>query len=94
MNQAAVDELKAYGAEGTTNLTELISSLVSPRILWVMVPHGVVDAVLRDVTPLLSKGDIIIEAARHEACFMVGGDPEAWEIAEPLLPWKTDIFTL
>lgn len=51
VNQAAVDELKAYGAEGTTNLTELISSLVSPRILWVMVPHGVVDAVLRDVTP-------------------------------------------
>ncbi|MGV4319588.1 phosphogluconate dehydrogenase (NAD(+)-dependent, decarboxylating) [Bacillus mojavensis] len=117
VNQAAVDELISYGAEGTTSIKELISSLNMPRILWVMVPHGVVDTVLRDVTPLLSTGDIIIEAgnshykesirrynqlkeagiyyldagtsggmegARHGACFMVGGDPEAWEIAEPL----------
>lgn len=64
VNQAAVDELKAYGAEGITNLTELISSLATPRILWIMGPHGVVDAVLRDVTPLLSKGDMIIEAGK------------------------------
>ena len=25
-----------------------------------------------------------IEGARHGACYMVGGDPEAWEIVEPL----------
>lgn len=62
VNQAAVDELKAYRAEGTTNLKEFISLLHPPRILWVMVPHGIVDAVLRDVSPLLSKGDMIIEA--------------------------------
>lgn len=117
VNQAAVDELKAYGAEGTTNLKELISLLDPPRILWVMVPYSIVDAVLRDVSSLLSKGDMIIEAgnshykesirrynqmkeagihyldagtsggmegARHGACFMVGGDHEAWEIVEPL----------
>jgi len=55
VNQAAVDELKAYGAKGTTNLKELISSLTTPRILLVMVPHGVVDAVLRDVTPFIKQ---------------------------------------
>ncbi|MCP9298905.1 phosphogluconate dehydrogenase (NAD(+)-dependent, decarboxylating) [Bacillus halotolerans] len=117
VNQAAVDELISYGAEGTTNIKELISLLDTPRILWMMVPHGVVDAVLSDVAPLLNEGDIIIEAgnshykesirrynqmkeaglhyldagtsggmegARHGACYMVGGDPEAWRIAEPL----------
>lgn len=62
VNQAAVDELISYGAEGTTNIKELISLLDTPRILWVMVPHDVVDAVLSDVAPLLNEGDIIIEA--------------------------------
>ncbi len=30
-----------------------------------MVPHAVVDSVIDEVTPLLSKGDILIEAVIH-----------------------------
>ncbi|GIP23934.1 phosphogluconate dehydrogenase (NAD(+)-dependent, decarboxylating) [Paenibacillus sp. J22TS3] len=62
LNAAAVAEMKEYGAEGYANLKELVQSLPAPRVLWIMVPHGVVDSVLSDVKPLLSEGDIVIEA--------------------------------
>ncbi|WP_068618838.1 phosphogluconate dehydrogenase (NAD(+)-dependent, decarboxylating) [Paenibacillus tuaregi] len=62
LNAAAVAEMKEYGAEGYANLNELVQSLPAPRVLWIMVPHGVVDSVLSDVKPLLSEGDIVIEA--------------------------------
>ncbi|WP_017726466.1 phosphogluconate dehydrogenase (NAD(+)-dependent, decarboxylating) [Halalkalibacterium ligniniphilum] len=117
VNPSAVKEMSQYGAKGVTALQELVECLEKPRVFWVMVPHGVVDTVLRDLTPLLSSGDIVIEAgnshykesirryhelkeqgvhfldagtsggmegARHGACYMVGGDPEAWSIVEPL----------
>lgn len=117
LNASAVEEMKGYGATGTSSLRELVQSLQSPRILWVMVPHAVVDSVIDEVTPLLSKGDILIEAgnshykesirryeqlkkdgihfmdagtsggmegARNGACYMIGGDQEAWDIVEPI----------
>ncbi|GAB6618956.1 MULTISPECIES: phosphogluconate dehydrogenase (NAD(+)-dependent, decarboxylating) [Bacillus] len=117
LNTSAVEEMKEYGATGTSSLSELVQSLESPRILWVMVPHAVVDSVINEITPLLSKGDILIEAgnshykesirryeqlkkdgihfmdagtsggmegARNGACYMIGGDQEAWDIVEPI----------
>lgn len=62
INEQAVDEIKQYGAQGTSNLEELVQSLDSPRIVWFMVPHNVVDQVINDLKPLLSSGDIVIEA--------------------------------
>lgn len=117
VNPAAVEEMRGYGAKGCSSLSELVHSLDTPRVLWIMVPHAVVDSVLKEITPLLAEGDIVIEAgnshykesirrygeakergihymdagtsggmegARNGACYMVGGDPEAWEIVEPL----------
>ncbi|GAB6432962.1 decarboxylating 6-phosphogluconate dehydrogenase [Bacillus luti] len=117
LNTSAVEEMKEYGATGVSSLNELVQTLQSPRILWVMVPHAVVDSVIDEVTPLLSKGDILIEAgnshykesirryeqlkkdgihfmdagtsggmegARNGACYMIGGDQEAWDIVEPI----------
>ncbi|BAR75899.1 putative 6-phosphogluconate dehydrogenase YqeC [Bacillus anthracis] len=117
LNASAVEEMKEYGATGASSLNELVQSLQSPRVLWVMVPHAVVDSVIDEVTPLLSKGDILIEAgnshykesirryeqlkkdgihfmdagtsggmegARNGACYMIGGDQEAWDIVEPI----------
>jgi 6-phosphogluconate dehydrogenase len=117
LNENAVKEMREYGAAGTSSLKDLVAGLESPRVLWIMVPHQVVDSVLEEVTPLLSKGDIVIEAgnshykeslrrynklkesdihfmdcgtsggmsgARNGACYMIGGDKEAWEIVEPI----------
>ncbi|MCM3410263.1 phosphogluconate dehydrogenase (NAD(+)-dependent, decarboxylating) [Metabacillus litoralis] len=117
INEQAVEEIQAYGAQGTSTLEEFVQSLHTPRIVWIMVPHQVVDKVISDLKPILSNGDIVIEAgnshykesmrryeefkeigvsyldagtsggmegARHGANYMIGGDPEAWEIVEPL----------
>jgi 6-phosphogluconate dehydrogenase len=117
LNSNAVEEMKKYGSEGAPSLSELVQLLPQPRILWIMVPHSVVDSVLSDITPLLNKGDIVIEAgnshykesirrcdqlkesgihfldvgtsggmegARNGACYMVGGDPDAWRTVEPV----------
>lgn len=117
LNKNAVEEIKKYGAEGASNLQELVESIEKPRVFWIMVPHSVVDSVISEITPFLSKGDIVVEAgnshykdsirrynqlkevgvsfmdagtsggmegARDGACYMIGGDPEAWSIVEPI----------
>lgn len=117
VNGSTVEELKKYGAQGTSDLKELVESLEKPRVVWIMVPHAVVDSVIDEMTPLLGTGDIVIEAgnshykesirrykqlkevgihfmdagtsggmegARNGACYMIGGDPEAWSIVEPI----------
>ncbi|WP_160034690.1 phosphogluconate dehydrogenase (NAD(+)-dependent, decarboxylating) [Paenibacillus sp. An7] len=117
LNEKAVSEMKEYGATGVSSYKEMADSMESPRILWIMVPHSVVDGVINDLIPILSKGDIVIEAgnshykesirryeqlkehgihfmdvgtsggmegARNGACYMIGGDEEAWNIVEPL----------
>jgi 6-phosphogluconate dehydrogenase len=113
----AIKEIEEHGAKGTTSTLEFITSLEQPRIIWIMVPHTVVDSVLSEILPFLNSDDIVIEAgnshykdsirrynnfkkfgvrfldvgtsggmegARNGACYMVGGDPEAWEIVEPI----------
>ena len=117
LNPTAVEEMKKYGAVGTTKLNELFQSLDKPRVLLMMVPHTVVDSVISEITLLLEKGDIVIDAgnshykesirryeelkeidvsfmdvgtsggmegARNGACYMIGGDQEAWEVVEPI----------
>lgn len=48
------------------SLTELIAKLPTPRVVWIMVSHDGVDLVLRDLLPLLSKGDLVIDGGN---CF-------------------------
>ncbi|MFM9277170.1 phosphogluconate dehydrogenase (NAD(+)-dependent, decarboxylating) [Paenibacillus jiagnxiensis] len=117
VNPAAVTEMKEYGAAGVSSIEELVQSTKAPRVIWVMVPHTIVDSVLDQLQPLLSEGDIVIEGgnshykesiaryerlkesgirfmdagtsggmegARNGACYMIGGDPEAWEVVEPI----------
>lgn len=51
---------------GTSALPELINSLKTPRVLWVMVPHDAVDKVLfgkEGVISFLKQGDMIIDGS-------------------------------
>ena len=57
----AVKEISKDGARGASSLAEFVSALATPRAIWVMVPAGVVDAVLADLKPLLQPGDIVID---------------------------------
>lgn len=45
-------------ARSAWNLVEMVER---PRLIWLMVPHAVVDDVLRDIVPLLHDGDTIID---------------------------------
>lgn len=63
LDKNAVNRLTEAGATGSTSISDLVSKLSTPRIVWLMVPHGKpVDNLIDQLTPLLSKGDIIIEA--------------------------------
>ncbi len=59
---AKTQEIVSEGAEGAYSLRELVEKLQTPRIVWTMVPAGqATDDMINEVTPLLSKGDIIID---------------------------------
>jgi len=59
----AVGALTREGARGTTALAEFVAALTPPRAIWIMVPAAVVDAVIRDLKPLIQRGDILIDGS-------------------------------
>ncbi len=116
--QAAVENFSKEGGQGAQNLSDLLAKLSAPKIVWLMVPQGKpVDALLDELVPQLSQGDIVIEGgnshyrdsmrraellgksgvhffdvgtsggmsgARNGACYMIGGNKEAFATIEPL----------
>src|SRR5579859_3875631 len=61
VNPEAVHALEQEGAVGAATLQELTQKLSKPRAVWLMVPAGLVDTVLGELTPLLEAGDIVID---------------------------------
>ncbi|AIL46462.1 NADP-dependent phosphogluconate dehydrogenase [Elizabethkingia anophelis] len=60
LHDGATSEMKV---KGSTTLEDFVSALESPRKIILMVPAGKpVDAVLGNITPLLSPGDIVVDA--------------------------------
>jgi 6-phosphogluconate dehydrogenase len=57
----AVKDVAQSGARGTNSLQDFVAALSTPRAIWIMVPAAVVDAVLKDLRPLLQPGDIVID---------------------------------
>jgi len=56
-----VQQLVTEKATGSTSLTEFVQKLKTPRAVWLMVPAGAVDAMVAQISPLLSAGDTIID---------------------------------
>jgi 6-phosphogluconate dehydrogenase len=54
-------ELATKGSIFAQNNAEAIGKLQGPRVVWVMVPAEVTEAVIQEVAGLLSKGDVIID---------------------------------
>ena len=51
----------------STSTADMIAQLTdSPRVVWVMVPEHVVDAVIADLKGLLSPGDIVIDGGNSK----------------------------
>jgi 6-phosphogluconate dehydrogenase len=60
-HQRAVDAQIANGIKGTTNLRDFALQLTKPRLVWLMVPAGAVDAVLDSLVTLLETDDVIVD---------------------------------
>jgi 6-phosphogluconate dehydrogenase len=57
----AVNELVKEKAIGAMSLADVVKKLQKPRAIWLMVPAGVVDATIADLSPHLEPGDILID---------------------------------
>lgn len=62
--QVVIDLQKEDGMLPAFTLQELVDQLVTPRILWTMLPAGnVTDQMLDQLLPLLTPGDILVDGA-------------------------------
>ncbi len=60
-NQDAVGALVAKGAIGADSAADMASKLSAPRAIWLMVPAGIVDPVLKETVDALESGDLVID---------------------------------
>ena len=68
-------ELAGKGAIFAESLADGIAKLQPPRIVWVMVSANATEAVIREATELLSKGDILIDGGNSnwkDSCVRAG----------------------
>ncbi len=54
-------EAEKIGADVSETFDDVCRKLKAPRLIWLMVPHAVVDDVLRELVPHLQKGDTVID---------------------------------
>ena len=61
--KATVDGLVSDGglSGGSSSLSDLVSKLDQPRVVWLMVPAASVDATLEQLMPLLAAGDVVVD---------------------------------
>jgi 6-phosphogluconate dehydrogenase len=57
----AVKILVKEKAIGATSIADFVKKLAKPRVVWLMVPAGVVDQTISSFMPFLEEGDILID---------------------------------
>ncbi len=60
-NEETRKEAEAAGAETVINLSEFKEKLPGEKFIWIMVPHQIVDTVLKDLSDVLTVGDVIMD---------------------------------
>ena len=61
VSATAIDAIAREGATGHHSLDNFVRALAKPRVVWLMVPAGVVDTTLENLVPKLEHGDIIVD---------------------------------
>jgi 6-phosphogluconate dehydrogenase len=56
-----VHALANDGATGAASLGDLVRALAPPRVIWLMVPAGIVDREIDALAPLLSSDDVVVD---------------------------------
>jgi glucose-6-phosphate 1-dehydrogenase len=57
----SIKKIEADGIRSAYELKDLVAALPAPRTIWLMVPHAAVDDVINELSPLLEKGDTMID---------------------------------
>ncbi len=52
---------KETGAAAASSLEDFVARLTPPKAVWLMIPAAAVDESLHDLSPMLQKGDIVID---------------------------------
>ncbi|MBE0426536.1 MAG: decarboxylating 6-phosphogluconate dehydrogenase [Nitrospirae bacterium] len=60
-NEDAVKNISRHGAEPAYSLQTLASALITPRLIWIMVPHHAVDSVIKGLSPFIQPADTLID---------------------------------
>ena len=58
---AAVDAVRARGADGADHAAALVAALDAPRVVWFMLPAAVTGAAIEEVAAHLQPGDIVVD---------------------------------
>jgi 6-phosphogluconate dehydrogenase len=62
LNPDSIQRVVNVGAAGASSLADLVARLHTPRVVWMMVPHGApVDLTIEELRPLLDPGDVIVD---------------------------------
>jgi 6-phosphogluconate dehydrogenase len=61
VDPGAVEQLAAHGAEPALSIAEMVAALAPPRVVWLMVPAGLVGTVVSDIVPSLEPGDVLVD---------------------------------
>lgn len=62
VNQEAREKVSREGAQTASSIEELVASLPSPKVVWIMVPSGkITEGVVHEAASLLTEGDIVVE---------------------------------
>ena len=83
IDKTLVEKITAEGATGVNSLPDLVNTLKKKRIIWLMIPAGhIVDKVIDDLKPLLSKQDIVIDGgnSNYKDSIRRAADLKTWGI--------------
>lgn len=61
LNKNAMIAAEACGASVAESPAKMASSLEAPRVIWLMLPHSVVDEMIESLEPYLAPGDVLID---------------------------------
>ena len=61
-SQVPLEQVVQAGAQGADSPEEVVKSLQSPRVVWIMLPQGeLIDQIINTLVPHLTEGDLVID---------------------------------